>query len=57
MKLLIETIYGNAFARAPEESVKGAVTIIDPPTITNIIAMEAPKGGYGQYPCLYFLWR
>jgi len=42
-------LYGNAFARADETAVRRATTRIDPPTITNLIAMSAPPGGYGRY--------
>ncbi|MDJ1184339.1 hypothetical protein [Roseofilum casamattae] len=42
-------LYGNNFAGATPEAIELATTAIDPPTITNIIAMEAPPGGYGTY--------
>lgn len=42
-------LYGNAFAAAPANAVHRATTRIDPPTITNLIAMAAPSGGYGPY--------
>jgi Poly (ADP-ribose) glycohydrolase (PARG) len=42
-------LYGNNFARATPEAIKQATQLLDPPTITNIIAMEAPSGGYGSY--------
>ncbi len=42
-------LYGNAFARANPSAVARATTRIDPPTITNIIAMAAPSGGRGRY--------
>jgi Poly (ADP-ribose) glycohydrolase (PARG) len=42
-------LYGNNFARATLEAIKQATQPLDPPTITNIIAMEAPSGGYGSY--------
>jgi hypothetical protein len=42
-------LYGNAFAAAPAEAVRRATTRIDPPTVTNIIAMAAPGGGQGRY--------
>ena len=38
-------LYGNAFARASADAVARATTPIDPPTITNLIAMAAPPGG------------
>lgn len=42
-------LYGNNFARASKEAIELATKVINPPTITNIIAMEAPAGGYGSY--------
>jgi hypothetical protein len=42
-------LYGNQFARAAAEAVRRATTRLDPPTITNLIAMAAPHGGYGRY--------
>lgn len=42
-------LYGNNFARATPEAIQQATQPLNPPTITNIIAMEAPSGGYGSY--------
>ena len=42
-------LYGNAFARAGADTVVRATTRIHPATITNLIAMAAPPGGYGRY--------
>jgi len=42
-------LYGNEFAHADAEAVQRATTRIDPPTITNLIAMAAPAGGHGCY--------
>jgi hypothetical protein len=42
-------LYGNSFQRAPVEDITRATTVLDPPTISNIIAMEAPPGGRGPY--------
>jgi hypothetical protein len=42
-------LYGNNFSRAKPEAIQQAIQLIQPPTITNIIAMEAPPGGYGIY--------
>ncbi|MBE9114323.1 hypothetical protein IQ249_00280 [Lusitaniella coriacea LEGE 07157] len=42
-------LYGNYFARAKPEAIQLATTPLNLPTITNIIAMEAPPGGYGIY--------
>ena len=42
-------LYGNRFAAAPVDVVRRAARAIDPPTITNLIAMAAPVGGPGRY--------
>ena len=42
-------LYGNAFGQASEEVVRRSVSPIDPPTVTNLIAMAAPDGGAGPY--------
>lgn len=43
-------LYGMmAFSRATADAVREATTRIDPPTISNIIAMAAPYGGRGRY--------
>ncbi|MFN8177613.1 MAG: hypothetical protein U0167_06790 [bacterium] len=42
-------LYGNAFAAAAPEDVRRATARIDPPTVTNLIAMAAPAGGRGRY--------
>ena len=42
-------LYGNAFARADVATVRRATQRIEPPTITNVIAMAAPSGGHGEY--------
>ena len=42
-------LYGNAFSRASADAVARATTRIEPPTITNLIVMAAPPGGYGRY--------
>ncbi len=44
-----ESLYGNAFARATEDGVRRATTRLDPPTVTNVIAMAAPGFGAGTY--------
>jgi len=41
-------LYGNAFAQAGEDVVRRATHAIEPPTITNLIAMAAPCGS-GPY--------
>jgi len=42
-------IYGKRFADASEDTIRRAVKLIFPPTITNLIAMEAPSRGKGNY--------
>lgn len=42
-------LYGNHFGYADGGAVARATTRLDPPTITNLIAMAAPSGGYGRY--------
>lgn len=42
-------LYGNAFARATEEAVRGATTRVDPPTVTNLVAIAAPRPSAGAY--------
>ncbi len=42
-------LYGNAFARADTEAIQRATMRIDPPTVTNVIAMASISGGYGRY--------
>ena len=42
-------LYGNSFARATEDAIRRATEIIDPPTISNILAMEGPSDGNGRY--------
>lgn len=42
-------LYGNLFSRADVETVRRATTRIDPPTVTNLIAMAAPSYGIGSY--------
>jgi len=42
-------LYGNAFANAAPDAVRRATEEIDPPAISNIIAIAAPTGGYGRY--------
>ncbi len=43
------TLYGNAFARASVAAIVAATRVLRPPTISNILAMEAPIGGSGYY--------
>ena len=42
-------LYGKNFKKANEEAIRNATKIVFPPTITNLIAMEAPKYGKGIY--------
>lgn len=42
-------LYGNAFGGASAAAIKNACVLIQPPTISNIIALEAPPGGRGTY--------
>ena len=42
-------LYGYRFSEASPETVMMATTAIEPPTITNLIAMAAPAGGSGRY--------
>ncbi len=42
-------LYGNAFARARVTAVQRATRLLAPPTIINVLAMEAPPGGVGRY--------
>ncbi len=42
-------LYGNAFARAEPDVVQEACARMDPPTMSNILAISAPPPGYGAY--------
>jgi hypothetical protein len=42
-------LYGNNFASAKEDALRAASRVIDPPTVSNILAMEAPSYGSGRY--------
>lgn len=42
-------LYGNRFATADEEAIRQATEVLDPPTISNIIAIEAPACRHGKY--------
>src|SRR5688572_6158916 len=42
-------LYGNRSAAAPVEAVRRAARVIDPTTVSNLIAMAAPVGGAGRY--------
>lgn len=43
------SIYGNAMQRADEKTIRSLVTRLDPPTFSNILAIEAIPGGRGRY--------
>jgi hypothetical protein len=49
-------IYGVRFARATPERIDAAVRPIDPPTVTNVVAVSAPYGGRGRYRSLEVEW-
>ncbi len=40
---------GKALAAASAAAIRQATTRIDPPTISNILAIAAPYGGHGRY--------
>ena len=42
-------LYGHNFRESRPEQVRRAVTVIDPPTVTNVIAIAAPAHGRGRY--------
>ncbi|HEY9617065.1 MAG TPA: hypothetical protein V6C64_09500 [Microcoleaceae cyanobacterium] len=42
-------LYGNRFASANAAAIQQATTPLQPPTISNILAIAAPSGGYGPY--------
>jgi Poly (ADP-ribose) glycohydrolase (PARG) len=42
-------LYGHRFAAAPVDQVLAATTIIEPATLSNLVAMEAPAYGRGDY--------
>jgi hypothetical protein len=42
-------LYGNAFAGAPTAQVLAALTVLEPPQVSNIVAIEAPAYGSGPY--------
>jgi len=42
-------LYGNHFAAASTEAIRRATRRVDPPTISNLLAIAAPSGGQGAY--------
>lgn len=47
--LATANLYGNKFARADQDTIRRATRVLSPPTVTNVLAMEAPKHGHGIY--------
>lgn len=45
----MEGLYGNRFSRASAAAIRSATQRINPPTISNILAMAALPPGRGQY--------
>ncbi len=42
-------LYGDAFSAAPVEAVRRATAPVQPPTVSNLIALAAPSYGVGVY--------
>ena len=42
-------LYGNNFAHASEAAIKKATMVLNPATISNIIAIESPPPEFGKY--------
>lgn len=42
-------LYGNAFKRATEVQIESATSVLNPPSITNLLAIETPAYGRGRY--------
>lgn len=42
-------LYGNAFACASQQTVLSATYLLNPSRVSNILAMAALPGGYGEY--------
>jgi hypothetical protein len=42
-------LYGKAFSRASNAERASGITLIDPPTVSHIIAIAAPRHGHGPY--------
>ncbi len=42
-------LYGNNFGAAPVVAIEKAIRVIEPPSVSNIIAIAAPSGGSGAY--------
>lgn len=56
-KIHTEGLYGNAFAEASSETIKESIYVLDTPTVSNIIAIEAPysRGPYSREQIRYIL--
>lgn len=52
-RIAVETsesgLYGNAFQWATPDEVKTATRVIEPPSVSNILAIQAPLPGRGRY--------
>jgi hypothetical protein len=44
-----QAIYGSRFAQTSVDVIRGAVTVLAPPTVTNVVAIAAPAYGCGRY--------
>ena len=42
-------LYGNRFAAASADAIRAALRVLDPPTLSNLVALAAPVGGRGRY--------
>lgn len=49
-------LYGNRFRHASWDEIEGAITRLDPPTTTNLLALSAPYGGRGRYGLFEIRW-
>jgi hypothetical protein len=49
-------LYGNYFKRATESQILQATKVVRPPSITNILAIEAPSYGSGVYTAAAILY-
>jgi hypothetical protein len=42
-------LYGNYFGAASPEAIRRATRVLQPPTLTNLLAIAAPDSGHGFY--------
>ena len=42
-------LYGNNFSEASDDVIRKATTVLEPPTLSNIIAIDAPTPDFGIY--------